>query len=357
MALHNGCADCPSEIINEVVIHTGQHYDYQMSGVFFEALGLEAPKYNLEAGSGSHGTQLATMLERLEDVLKEEAPNFVLVYGDTNSTLAGSLMADRLNIPVAHVEAGLRSFNRRMAEESNRIITDRLSTLLFAPTDSAVRNLAREGITEGVYQVGDVMHEAAMFHSKGADCDSAILQKLSLTKERYSLATIHRAANTDDPVRLRSIVEGLVDVSDLQTVVWPMHPRARKQLLTLQTADLALDRLMITDPVPYHDMLLLEQNARVILTDSGGVQKEAFWFGVPCVTLRDETEWIETLEKGRNELAGCDRGRILNAFKSALRKLRMPVQTEENGIGPSALIVRHLCGFGAVKTKASGFSV
>jgi UDP-GlcNAc3NAcA epimerase len=355
MTIHNRRARVPWEDIDEVMIHTGQHYDYQMSDVFFEALGLPTPKYNLGAGTGSHGTQLGIMLKGLEEVLKKEAPDFVLVYGDTNSTLAGALMADRLNIPIAHVEAGLRSFNRRMPEESNRILTDRLSTLLFAPTDSAVQNLAREGITEGVHQVGDVMHEAAMFHSKRADSESTILHKLRLTQGQYSLATVHRAANTDDPLRLRSIVEGLADVSELQTVVWPVHPRTRKQLLSSQTEDLVLDRLVLTDPVSYHDMLLLEMCASVILTDSGGVQKEAFWFGVPCVTLRDETEWIETLENGRNELTGCGREMIMVAFKAALRKLRMPLQAEENVIKPSTLIVQHLCAIGAEKTKDPRF--
>jgi UDP-GlcNAc3NAcA epimerase len=355
MTIHNSRARASWEEIDEVMIHTGQHYDYQMSDVFFEALGLPTPKYNLGAGTGSHGTQLGIMLKGLEEVLKKEAPDLVLVYGDTNSTLAGALMADRLNIPIAHVEAGLRSFNRRMPEESNRIITDRISSLLFAPTDSAVQNLAREGITEGVHQVGDVMHEAAIVHSKRADSESTILHKLSLTQGQYSLATVHRAANTDDPLRLRSIVEGLADVSELQTVVWPVHPRTRKQLLSSQTEDLVLDRLVLTDPVSYHDMLLLEKCASVILTDSGGVQKEAFWFGVPCVTLRDETEWIETLENGRNELAGCSRAMIKVAFEAAVRKSRMPLQTGENGTKPSTLIVQHLCAFCAEKTKDPQF--
>lgn len=352
IAVHNGSSDSRGRTIAEVVIHTGQHYDHEMSATFFETLELTAPKYNLGVGSGSHGTQLAKMIEGLEAVLQKEAPDLVLVYGDTNSTLAGALMADRLNIPVAHVEAGLRSFNRRMAEECNRIIADRLSVLLFAPTKVAVQNLGCEGIYDGVYHVGDVMHEAAMFHSKAAEMESTILQRLSLIREGYSLATIHRAENTDDPLRLRGILEGLIDVSRSQTVVWPVHPRTRKQLLSKRVGDLSLDRLMLTDPVPYRDMLLLEESANVILTDSGGVQKEAMWFGVPCVTLRDETEWVETVSSGRNELAGCRREKIRAAFESALLKGRIPIPAEGNGTPPSALIVQHLCAFEGIKPKS-----
>jgi UDP-GlcNAc3NAcA epimerase len=296
------------------------------------------------------------MIEGVEEVLKAEAPDFVLVYGDTNSTLAGALMADRLNIPIAHVEAGLRSFNRRMAEESNRVIADHLSALLFAPTKSAVLNLEREGITEGVYQVGDVMHEAAMFHSKMAESGSTILQRLSLAREEYSLATIHRAENTDDPIRLSGILEGLVDVSSSQRIVWPVHPRARKQLLSKRENDLLSDRVLLSDPVPYRDMLMLEKSASVILTDSGGVQKEAMWFGVPCVTLRDETEWVETLKTGRNELAGCRREKIRAAFDIARRKPRIPIPAEGNGTPPSTLIVQHLSFFDGSKSKSLGSS-
>jgi len=352
IVVYNGIADTRWPTIDEVVVHTGQHYDREMSTVFFETLRLAAPKYNLGVGSGSHGIQLAKMIQGLEGVLQIEAPDLVLVYGDTNSTLAGALMADRLNIPVAHVEAGLRSFNRRMPEECNRIVADRLSSLLFPPTKTAVQNLKNEGIYEGVYQVGDVMYEAAMFHSKTAGLESTILQRLSLTQEKYSLATIHRAENTDDPVRLRGILEGLIDVSRLQTVVWPVHPRTRKQLLSWPQVDLPLDRLLLTDPVSYLDMLLLEKLASVILTDSGGVQKEATWFGVPCVTLRDETEWVETVATGRNELVGCCRKRIREAFEAALLKARVHFQAEGNGTPPSALIVQHLLAFEENKRKS-----
>lgn len=352
IAAHNEIADSRWRKIDEVLIHTGQHYDREMSAVFFETLGLTAPKHNLGVGSGSHGTQLAKMIEGLEIVLQDEAPDLVLVYGDTNSTLAGVLIADRLNIPVAHVEAGLRSFNRQMPEEANRIVADRLSTMLFAPTETAVQNLEREGIREGVYQVGDVMYEAAMFHSGLAELESTILQRLSLSREGFSLATVHRAENTDDPLRLRGLLEGLLDVSRLQTVVWPVHPRARKQLLSIRDRALPLDRLLLTEPLPYRDMLLLEKSACVVLTDSGGVQKEAMWFGVPCVTLRDETEWVETVSSGRNELAGCRRERIVAAFKAALAKGRIPLDDEKIETPPSELIVQHLCDLMEGKMKS-----
>lgn len=350
IAVHNRSARSVDRMIEEVIIHTGQHYDHELSAVFFETLELSPPKYNLGVGSGSHGAQLARMIERLEQVLKHELPDLALIYGDTNSTLAGALMADRVGIPVAHVEAGLRSFNRQMPEECNRIIADRLSTLLFAPTKSAVRNLTSEGITEGVYQVGDVMYDAAMFHIKIAESNSTVHERLSLIREGYSLATIHRVENTDNWLRLQGILEGLKEVSKSQPVVWPVHPRARKQLLLRQGPELCGKRLLLTEPVSYHDMLALEKYASVILTDSGGVQKEAAWFGVPCVTLRDQTEWLETVEAGRNQLAGCRPEEILVAFEAALRKPRIPMQYEGNGTPASALIVEYLSEYHSQKT-------
>ena len=350
IAIHNRAAGVGEKAIDEVVIHTGQHYDEKMSAVFFETLDLAPPKYNLGVGSASHGTQIARMIEGLEQVLKHEMPDLALIYGDTNSTLAGALMADRLGIAVAHVEAGLRSFNRKMPEECNRIIADRLSSLLFAPTKRAVQNLAREGITEGVHQVGDVMYEAAMFHIKRAESASTILERLSLTSEGYSLATIHRAENTDDPRRLQSILEGLEQLSQVQQIVWPVHPRARKQLSSGKMYDPSQQGLLLIEPVSYHDMLVLEKSASVVLTDSGGVQKEAAWFGVPCVTLRDETEWVETVETGRNALAGCRPAQIRSAFEAALKKPRIPMKSESNGLRPSALIVQHLSALGSANS-------
>jgi len=292
----------PEVVIDEVLIHTGQHYDYEMSGVFFESLGLRSPKHNLGVGSGSHGEQLGKMIERLETALNTEKPELVLVYGDTNSTLAGAIVADRLHIPVAHVEAGLRSFNRRMPEESNRVLTDHLSSLLFAPTPTAVKNLEREGITAGVHLVGDVMYEAAVNHVEIAEEKSTILQRLEIAPKKFSLLTVHRAENTDDSARMSRILAAVLEISQVECVVWPMHPRTRQRISATSYEDLVADgAIKIIDPLPYLDMLLLEKSANVILTDSGGVQKEAMWFRVPCVTLRDETEWVETVESGWNQ--------------------------------------------------------
>ena len=320
-----------------------------MSEVFFETLGLPKPKYNLGVGSGSHGVQLAKMMIALEEVLAAEAPNIVLLYGDTNSTMAGALIGDRMKIPLAHVEAGLRSFNRNMPEECNRIITDRLSALLFAPTHTAVLNLAREGISEGVYEVGDVMKEAALLNCTIAEAQSAVLERLGVTRESYSLATIHRAENTDDPVRFRSIVDALFDIGKEETVIWPVHPRTRKQLSSFVGIHERGQRLILSDPVPYRDMLMLEKFARTIMTDSGGVQKEAMWLGVPCITLREETEWIETIAAGRNQLAGYRTEDIKMAFKAALLKPKLPIETLNHGDSPSASIVHHLASFATTR--------
>lgn len=307
--------------IDEIIIHTGQHYDEEMSDIFFKSLNLKTPKHNLQVGSASHGKQLARMLEALETVLESEHPDLVLVYGDTNSTLAGALISDRLQIPVIHVEAGLRSFNRRMPEEANRILTDHIASLLFAPTTTAVDNLRAEGITEGVHLVGDVMHEAAVLNAKVAESGSAILQNLGLVPQDYSLATVHRAENTDDPSRLSGIIRALLKIAQSHPVVWPMHPRTRRALSTDDLDVFAAAGLQVTGPANYLDMLVLEKNASVILTDSGGVQKEAFWFHVPCVTLREETEWVETVESGWNHLAGASEDSICSAFKDAHRRV------------------------------------
>lgn len=290
------------------VVHTGQHYDYEMSQVFFDELGLKNPDYHLGVGSGTHGYQTGEMLKRIEEVLLEGKPDLVIVYGDTNSTLAGALAAAKLHIPVAHIEAGLRSFKKTMPEEINRVLTDHVSNLLFCPTETAVENLKKEGITEGVHLVGDVMYDAALMYLALAEQKSRILERLNLTPRSYALATVHRAENTDNAERLVAIFEGLQAIAQRGLpVVFPMHPRTRKKAKTL---NLSLDGLFILEPVSYLDMLVLEKNARVVLTDSGGVQKEAFFFRVPCVTLREETEWVETVETGWNTLAGCDPERI-----------------------------------------------
>ncbi|HXJ94782.1 MAG TPA: UDP-N-acetylglucosamine 2-epimerase (non-hydrolyzing) [Terriglobia bacterium] len=298
----------------EVLIHTGQHYDANMSEVFFQELEIPAPDYHLDVGSGTHGKQTGEMLEEIEEVLLQEKPDWVLVYGDTNSTLAGALAAAKLHIPVAHVEAGLRSFNRRMPEEINRVLTDHLAALLLAPTEVAVRNLRKEGLMEGVELVGDVMYEVALEHLKAAEQHSRILERLGLNGRGFALATVHRAENTDDPSRLSAILDALGRIGREYPVVLPLHPRTREAARRLSGA--WLEHLQVTEPLPYLDMVRLESQARLILTDSGGVQKEAFFFHVPCITLRDETEWVETVDSGWNVLAGAEPERIVHAARS-----------------------------------------
>ncbi len=304
----------PHSPMREVLVHTGQHYDYEMSQVFFDELELKAPDYHLGVGSGTHAVQTSEMLKGVEDVLVKETPDIVVTYGDTNSTLAGALAAAKLHILVAHVEAGLRSFNKAMPEEVNRVITDHISDLLFCPTETAVQNLEREGITRGVYHVGDVMHDSVLHNVQLAERRSRILERLRLEPKGYALATVHRAENTEDANRLRSIFHALDESAraDLPVIV-PLHPRTRKQLHALPQS---FDRLQLIEPVSYLDMLLLEKHARLIVTDSGGVQKEAYFFQVPCVTLREETEWVETVQAGWNVLAGAHSPRITQAMRS-----------------------------------------
>ena len=296
----------------EVLIHTGQHYDDLLSEVFFRELEIPTPDYNLGVGSASHGRQTGEMLARVEEVLLEEKPDWVVVYGDTNSTLAAALAAAKLHIPVAHVEAGLRSYNRTMPEEINRVLTDHLSSLLFCPTDTAVRNLAREGITQGVYQVGDVMYDVALWGLEIAEQKSRVLESLGVEPGGYLLVTIHRPSNTDDPGNLRAIISALNDVAE--TVVFPAHPRTQKALK--HWGIFPNSNVRLTEPVSYLDMLVLEKHARMILTDSGGVQKEAYMLGIPCVTMREETEWVETVEAGWNILVGASRERIVEAVRN-----------------------------------------
>jgi UDP-GlcNAc3NAcA epimerase len=310
--------------IREIWVHTGQHYDYLLDRVFFEELQLPEPDYHLGVGSGPHGKQTAAMLEKIEVILKEERPEKVVVYGDTNSTLAGALAAAKLNLPVIHIEAGLRSYNRVMAEEVNRLVTDHVSTVLFCPTRQAVQNLGREGIRNGtekvVKHVGDVMYDSVLFYSKLADTKSTIFRDLGLLALRasrlkeYYLATLHRAENTDDPERLKSILRALNEIAKKNPVVLPLHPRTKKRIEANRFSK-AGSRIRYIEPVSYLSMLELEKNASAILTDSGGVQKEAYWFGVPCFTLREETEWTETVRSGWNVLAGVKTGRILEAME------------------------------------------
>ena len=302
----------PSNPIEERIVHTGQHYDANMSDVFFEELDIPNPAYNLGIGSGSHGQQTGHMLMRLEEILQAERPDALLVYGDTNSTLAGALAASKLHIPIAHVEAGLRSFNRRMPEEINRVLTDHMSDILFCPTKKAVTNLSEEGIHRNVYDVGDVMYDCFLIFSRLSDDKSLILNNLSLTNTPYYLATIHRAENTDHPERLKNIFEAL-GALDLP-VVMPLHPRTRNALKTKGIVPDAHIRML--EPLPYLDMCQVLKNARLVLTDSGGLQKEAMFAGVPCITLRDETEWGETVTSGCNQLVGAEKEAILAAVHS-----------------------------------------
>ena len=297
----------------EVLVHTGQHYDAGMSAVFFEELAIPAPDVNLNIGSGIHGQQTGRMLMAIEEVMLAEQPDWVLVYGDTNSTLAGALAAVKLCLPVAHVEAGLRSFNRSMPEEHNRVLTDHCADLLFCPTQTAVDLLAREGLTRGVHRVGDVMVDALWGHAELARERSTILQAMHLTPKGYLLATVHRPYNTDVPENLRNILDAFADICRLsgQPLVLPLHPRTRKVLDELDLRPPAAVRVI--DPVGYLDMLALEQSARLILTDSGGIQKEAYCLAVPCITLRPETEWIETVETGWNVVVHADRMAIVRA--------------------------------------------
>ena len=286
----------------EILVHTGQHYDANMSQVFFDELEIPPPQYNLDVGSGGHGEQTGEMLKRLEPLLVKEKPDLVLVYGDTNSTLAGALAASKLHIPVAHVEAGLRSFNRTMPEEINRVIADHLSTLLFCPTTTAVENLKNEGITKNVFKTGDVMYDVALQFAEKAKAKSTILSKLLLKPKGFILVTIHRAENTDDKPRLVNILSALDTLSHDSVIVFPMHPRTKKMIDSFGLNRL-LTNIKVIGPAGFLDMISLESNAKLIMTDSGGVQKEAYFHKVPCVTLRDETEWVETVEAGWNVVA------------------------------------------------------
>lgn len=296
--------------VHELLVHTGQHYDDAMSSIFFRELDLPPPDINLGVGSGTHAAQTAAILTALEPLLIGERPAGVVIYGDTNSTLAGVLAAAKLNIPVAHVEAGLRSYKRRMPEEVNRIVADGLSSLLFCSSRVGAANLALEGITAGVHVVGDVMYDAVLgAAARSASVEAALLAALGVVPGGYLLATVHRAANTDDPARLAEIVAALNSLGE--PVVFPVHPRTEKALADLP-ASLAA-RVQAVPPVGYLEMVALERNARKILTDSGGVQKEAYWLAVPCVTLREETEWVETLAGGWNRLVGTDPAMIRDA--------------------------------------------
>lgn len=317
-------------LATEVLVHTGQHYDEKMSQVFFDELGIPQPKYNLEISGGLHGAMTGRMLEALEKVLLEEKPDWVLIYGDTNSTLAAALAAAKLHIRVAHVEAGLRSFNMLMPEEVNRIVADRLSSLLLCPTEEAVVNLSKEGLTKGVHLVGDVMYDVSLHFADIASQRMDILEGYGVMPKNYVLATCHRAENTDDPKNLASIVYGLAVIAKSRPVILPVHPRTKAKIKEYGLLN-ALGNVSLIEPVSYLEMVVLEKNAEVIVTDSGGVQKEAFFYRVPCVTTREETEWVETVSAGWNILVGSDSSKLIDAVDQHKKRINSDINPYGNG--------------------------
>lgn len=328
--------------IENKVVHTGQHYDYRMSKIFFDELGILEPDYHLEVGSGCHGRQTALVLQRVEEVLIDEKPDVVMVYGDTTSTLGGALAAAKLHIPVAHVEAGLRSFNKRMPEEVNRVLADHISTYLFCPSETAVTNLRREGfLSENtqadeipsadhpfVAQVGDVMYDMLLLASRYAEDRSRILDELKIETNAYDLLTLHRAENTDDPRRLEEIIAFVNEITTQRSVIFPMHPRMSKAYAGVHKS--FADNVRIIEPLGYFDLVMILKNASRLLTDSGGMQKEAYWLQVPCVTLRDETEWVETIQSGWNIL-----------YRNYRNERQMRKKTEVYGDGHAADKIIH----------------
>jgi len=295
--------------IKEIIVHTGQHYDANMSDVFFDEMKIPKPDYFLGIGGRSHGAMTGQMIEKIEEVCLKEKPDWVMVYGDTNSTLAGAIVASKLHIKLAHIEAGLRSFNMKMPEEVNRILTDRVSNILFCPTDTAVENLKNEGYDNldcKIVKSGDVMQDGAMFYKNLAQKPSCDI------KDDFILCTIHRAENTDDKMRLRDIFEVLSEIGNEKQIILPLHPRTRK---VVEKLNILTDNLTIIEPVGYLEMVWLIDNCALVMTDSGGLQKEAFFFEKPCITLRDETEWVELVENGFNVLVGADKDKIIESYK------------------------------------------
>ena len=317
--------------IQEVIVHTGQHYDDNMSQVFFDELHIPRPDYNLHVGSASHGVQTARMTEGIEDILFKEQPDYIVLYGDTNSTLAGAVAAAKIHVPIVHIEAGLRSFNKAMPEEINRIVCDHCSTLLFSPTLAGVENLKREGFPMGndgpytidnpkVYHCGDIMYDNSLHFAAIAEEKTDIIRPLELTAQPYILATIHRDTNTDHPERLSAIFRSIIKLSEECQVVLPLHPRTAKLLKTnldetLQKQIFSCQNIKLIPPVSFLEMIALERHALLVMTDSGGVQKEAYFFKKPCIILRPETEWVEIVETGNAVLADADEGRIMQAWQ------------------------------------------
>ncbi|NES18714.1 MAG: UDP-N-acetylglucosamine 2-epimerase (non-hydrolyzing) [Symploca sp. SIO3E6] len=334
----------PIQTIQEVLVHTGQHYDSNMSKVFFEQMYIPQPNYHLEIGGLSHGAMTGRMLEKIEEVILNEKPDVVLVYGDTNSTIAGALAAVKLHVPVAHVEAGLRSYNTRMPEEVNRVLTDQISRWLFCPTETAVKNLEREGIIDReqalVNNVGDVMYDAALFYQKIAKPSNMIASLIDELRGSFYVATVHRAENTDDPVHLSNIMEALETISKTTPVVLPLHPRTRK-LLGSQN----IFHIRIIEPVSYFDMITLLFKCKGVFTDSGGLQKEAYFFQKPCITLRNETEWVELVQNGFNTLVKINLDDIIKAEKQInLNKRDYSLQLYGQGNASETIISKLLEG-------------
>lgn len=321
----------PSSDIEEQIVHTGQHYDEGMSQVFFDELQIPRPWKNLSVGSGSHGQQTGLMMQRLEEVFCEYEPHVLLTFGDTNSTLASALVAAKLHTPIAHIEAGLRSYNRKMPEEVNRVLTDHISTWLFCPSQAAAGNLAKEGITNGVHVSGDVMYDALLFNQQLAAEKSNVLPENCLKPNQYSVATIHRAENTDDKSRLTDITRGIGEIGE--PVVLPLHPRTRN-CLARHAISLPAN-VKALEPLSYLDMVCLVANAKIVMTDSGGLQKEAYWLNKPCITIRDETEWSETVECGWNRLTGGNPGELVRAFAS-FSDQKLPERQELYGDGKAS---------------------
>lgn len=330
--------------IKEKILHTGQHHDANMSDVFFDELEIPKPSFHLGVHGGNHGDMTGKMLVGIEKVYLEEKPDLVLVYGDTNSTLAGALAASKMNIPVAHVEAGLRSFNKKMPEEINRILTDHVSEILFAPTELAVNNLINEGVDlKTIHNIGDVMYDAALYFAARAEKKSKIISDLNLKPKNYILSTIHRAENTNDPKRLSAIFMGLLNASRSVPVVLPLHPRTKQTLIKEGLKIEEYKDFKIIDPIGYLDMVSLEKNASLIATDSGGVQKEAFFYEVPCVTLRDETEWVELVELGWNVLVSpTDAKKVEMAVLERINKFGRKAQPY--GVGDSSQKINKILG-------------
>lgn len=327
-----------SDKIEEIIVHTGQHYDENMSNVFFEEMEIPKPNYNLKVGSGSHGVQTAKMIEGLEKIFIEEKPNAIVIYGDTNSTLAGAIAASKIHIPIVHIEAGLRSFNKAMPEEINRIAADHMSTLLFSPTKTGISNLQKEGFSinikskafidsPNVYLCGDIMFDNSLYFSTISNEKSRIIDDLGLTTSKYILCTIHRDSNTDNQQNINAIFNALVDIQEKSgmEIVLPIHPRTKCKMVELLKDDLKLklesnQKIQIVPPAGFLDIVALEKNARIIITDSGGLQKEAFFFEKPCVILREQTEWVEIVENGNALLAGADYNKIISAFDELINK-------------------------------------